>query len=76
LCEQISPRVEIATNCDAVSSHNRQDLIQSLVPTSLQNALSPQWCGVSNKYQFYSLCFDTIGAQTHDLQHSIARWAR
>ena len=31
LCEPISLRVTIATSCDAVCSHNRQDLIQSLV---------------------------------------------
>ena len=33
LCETVSLRVTIATSCDAVCSHNRQDLIQSLVQT-------------------------------------------
>ena len=32
LCEPVSLRDAIATNCDAVSSRNRQDLIDSLVP--------------------------------------------
>ena len=31
--EPVSLRVTIATSCDAVNSHNRQDLTQSLVPT-------------------------------------------
>ena len=29
----VTEPVTIATSCDAVNSHNRQDLIQSLVPT-------------------------------------------
>jgi hypothetical protein len=33
LCEPVSLQVEIVTSCDAVSSCNRQDLIQSLVQT-------------------------------------------
>ena len=33
MCEPVSLGVTIATSCDVVSSHNRQDLIQSLVPT-------------------------------------------
>jgi hypothetical protein len=33
LCEPVSLQVTIATSCDAVSSCNRQDLIQSLLPT-------------------------------------------
>ena len=33
LCETVSLRVAKATSYDAVSSRNRRDLIQSLVPT-------------------------------------------
>ena len=32
LCEPVLLRVAIATSCDAVCSHNKLDLIQSLVP--------------------------------------------
>ena len=33
LCEPVSLQVPIATSCDAVGAHNRQDLIHSLVQT-------------------------------------------